>query len=176
MFTVPKPFHQRSSAQSGFTLIELLVALSIFLLLTGIAAVNYRTFNQRQELQQSARNIQEALRFAQKKARVGEKPAGCATPAYVEGYSVRATATGNTFQIYAECRNGASEIDVPATDVEALIGRVRFDMGSNFAVVYKVLTGGTDNPVTIRLINNTVIYQFTVNRGGEISEGNFVSN
>ena len=169
-------FRQRVQSNQGFSLIELLVAISIFLLLTGIGAVNYRTFNQRQELQQSVHNVQEALRFAQKKARVGEKPVGCEAPIILEGYSVQAAATGDNFEIYAECRDpGGTDVDIQVGDTQRLVGGVNFAMGSNLNVLYKGLTGGTNSAaaLTITLDNNGLGYSFIVNQGGEISEGAF---
>lgn len=156
--------------KSGFTLIELLVAITIFLLLTSVAMVNYRNLNQRQQLQQSANNLQEALRFAQKKSRVGEKPAGCDSPEVLQGYAVRATATGTTYQLYAVCSNG----DFVVGENTPLIGDTTFNLSTNLDLEFKILTGGVNAPVTITLQNQGLLYQFAVNSGGEIEEGDIL--
>lgn len=155
---------------NGFTLIELLISLGILsLLLTGVLG-NYRTFNTKQELQQSAKNLQEDLRFAQKKARVGEKPAGCNSPNRLEGYVVAGDATGRTYQISARCTNG--DFQVVATGLE---GDTYFALSADLEIVYKVLAGGVENPETILMKNGTFCYEFDVLHGGEISEGDYVT-
>lgn len=162
----------KKKLSDGFTLIELLVSVTIFLLMTGVALVNYRNFNQRQSISQSARNIQESLRFAQKKARVGEKPSGCDSPAVLQGYAVRTiSATGNSYQLYAVCSNG----DFPVGEVITLVGGTRFNLSGNANIIYRVLAGGINAPTVLRLRNGSLCYEFAVNNGGEISQGNFIN-
>jgi len=147
----------------GFTLIEVLIVIAIFLLLTVGAMVTYRTFSRRQQVFQSAKIVQEALRFAQKKARVGEKPAGCQT---LQGYSVRGTTNSATLTLYAECSN--QDYSVSTMN---LIGGGR--LRQNITVVFQVISGGVTGTGDIDVGDGQYTYEFTVSRGGEITEGDF---
>lgn len=155
--------HQRSR-RAGFTLVEILIVLSIFILLVTGALVTYRTFSRRQQVLQSALNVQEALRFAQKKARVGEKPPGCQT---LQGYSVRGTTSSQILSLYAECSNQ----DYLVSTLR-LVGTAQ--LSQNITVVFQVISGGVSGTGNIDLNNASFSYRFTVNRGGEISPGDFL--
>lgn len=155
----------RSSRQRGFTLIEMLVSISITLIITGGVMVSYRGFNQRQQLIQSTKNLQQTLRLAQKKARVGEKPTGCQT---LEGYTVRGTINSQNVALLAIC-DLDTEYPISTT---TLSGNTLLDVTFDFT--YKVLTGGVIGAGPVQLSNADLIYTFNVNPGGDISEGQYV--
>ncbi len=149
------------SSRQGFSLIELLIVIALFVLLTSGAVLNYRAFNQRQQVLQSAKNVQEALRFAQKKARVGEKPTGCVT---LNGYKVSGTTASTQVILTADCTNQ----DYQVTSL-SLVGNARLTV--NLDKTFSVITGGVVNPGTIAIRYGAYTYAFDVNVGGEITEG-----
>ncbi|MEO8581864.1 MAG: type II secretion system protein [Patescibacteria group bacterium] len=149
------------STQRGFTLIEMLIVIAIFALLTGGAVVSYRAFYQRQQVLQSAKNLQEAMRFAQKKARVGEKPAGCQT---LNGYIVTGTTSSAIITLTADCTNQDYVVTTATLAGSALLT-------TNLNKTFRVITGGVVNPGTVSLVYGTYTYTFNVNVGGEITEG-----
>lgn len=146
----------------GFSLIELLIVISLFAVLTSGAVINYRAFYQRQQVLQSVKNLQDAMRFAQKKARVGEKPAGCQT---LNGYAVTGTTGGTTITLVADCTNQ----DYAVSTSISLVGNAR--LTANLNKTFRVITGGVVNPGTVRITYGGYTYAFDVNEGGEISEG-----
>jgi prepilin-type N-terminal cleavage/methylation domain-containing protein len=156
---------KRPTAQAGFTLIELLIVAVIFVLISSGAFLNYRKFTRRQQVIQSVANLQEALRLAQKKARVGEKPSGCVT---LNGYKVTAATNTRTIRIYAAC----SDLDHQVTTAE-LVGNARMTVPLD--VTFKVITGGVENAGAVRVgyWGNFEIYRFYVNSGGEITQGDY---
>lgn len=147
----------------GFTLIEVLIAVGIFFLLTGGAVVSYREFLHRQRVIQSAKNVQEAIRIAQKKARAGEKPSGCVT---LNGYRVSGTTSSATITVSAVCTN-----QTYASTTLTLLGSTR--LNSSLSLQIQVISGGVTGGGTIRLNETGYTYAFEVNAGGDISEGTF---
>jgi prepilin-type N-terminal cleavage/methylation domain-containing protein len=154
----------------GFTLIEVLVSVTLMIVLTSGAIASYRVFLQRQQVLQSARNVQQMFTVAQKKARVGEKPAGCQT---LQGYAVQGIANGNIISVNAVCRNGGAEQRYTVSTT-TLVGNSRLEQAVDATL--KVLTGGitAGTDVTVTITNSVNRFQFTVNRGGGISEGQYV--
>lgn len=64
--------------QRGFTLIEMLISLSIFALITGFTAANYRTGRRTDELRQGSQLLASSIRRAQTMALAGEGVFLCA--------------------------------------------------------------------------------------------------
>ena len=156
--------YHTSSFQRGFTLIELLVSMLIMAILAGVGFISIRTFSQRQQVVQSVKNLQQELRFAQKKARVGEKPTGCVT---LNGYIIQGTTSSRTISVIADCVNQ----DYTVTTIN-LNDPTR--LSQNLNMTFRVLQGGVVNAGNITLSNGAYSYRFTVNAGGDISEGNFL--
>lgn len=148
---------------SGFSLVELLIVLALFVMLSTGAVATYRAFYQRQQVLQSAKALQDSMRLAQKKARVGEKPPGCVT---LNGYMVSATTNSTSVTLTADC----SDADYVVTTA-TLVGNAR--LVSNLNMTFRVITGGVLNPGTVQLRYNTYTYAFDVNIGGEITEGQY---
>lgn len=166
-----KSIVQIRNDHSGFTLIEIIMVVAIMAMMTGGAINAYSYFNSRQQLIQSAKNIQLLLREAQKRSRVGDKPStGCVV---LQGYRVQASAGASTINLYAVCSNSLNPgINVGSVD---LVGEVTLTNAEN--VMYKVLTGGITGTGNIDVqVSSTNKYRFDVSAGGEISEGDYVSN
>lgn len=141
----------------------MLITITILFLLTTGSIVSYRVFSQRQQIVQSVQNVQEAMRFAQKKARVGEKPTGCTT---LQGYRVSGTSGGQSVTIRAICSN--QNYDVTTYD---LVGDAT--LSNNINVTFIVITGGASGTGTFRVSLGSYSYSFAVNQGGDISGGAF---
>lgn len=65
------------SRSLGFSLVELMVTVTIMLALTGGGIAGYLNLRSRQNLVNAGKEVEQLLRSAQKKARVGDKPSGC---------------------------------------------------------------------------------------------------
>lgn len=156
----------QQKSQGGFTLIELIVAVTIMVLLTGGGIASYITFNDNQQLEGSARQIQSYLRAAQTKARVGDRPTGCTR---LEAYKVAVPASTNQLQLLTVC-DGGVETQVQVTELTN-VESVSTDQGSGLAVEFRVLHGGSsfDGEVTVSSPSNTR-ETFTISSGGEISD------
>lgn len=156
---------------NGFSFIEMIMTVSVFILLTIGGTISYREFNRNQQVIQSAKNTQQLLREAQKKARVGEKPSGCES---IRGYEVRGRTNSSTVELYAMCQEGTNIIQLLVNTVE-LSGNA--GLSSDLTVRYKVLTGGASwsGNVTVQVpkypAQATHRYQFEIDSGGSISEG-----
>ncbi len=152
----------------GFTLIELLVAVSIMVLMFGVGISSYIHFNDNQTAIVTGQKIQLMLRTAQKKARVGDKPAGCGI---LQGYQVSgSTAVNAVITLSAICNSGT----LISAETYTLPNAVK--LSQNLLMNFKVLTGGTDQPGTVTLTGGTgTTYSFTVGAGGDISEGTTVA-
>ncbi len=156
---------------SGFTLVELIVAVSIFMILTTIGFVSYSDFNRRQQIVQSAKNVQLVFREAQKKARVGEKPEGCDS---LRGYRVQSAANLLSLNLIGVCVNGSytvKTVELPhQTQLSAAV-----DLTFNVLAGGVTLNSGGSLPVnlTVRSISpsNPNEYVFSIDAGGSVGEG-----
>jgi len=155
--------------QLGFTLIELMVSVTILLLMFGGGMASYIHFNDNQKVIVTGQQIQLMLRTAQKKARVGDKPAGCSI---LQGYQLSASTVANAVvQLYAVCGAGV----LIASDSYTMPSGVTLQQA--MSIIFKVLTGGTNQPGTVVLVGPTgTTYTFTVGSGGDISEGTVVTH
>lgn len=150
--------------KSGFTLIELMVTITIMMLMVGGGIAAYFNFNDRQTLAGDAKGLQTFLRSAQKKARVGEVPAGCEK---LENYSVGMTTGDNTVLMRANCTNGVFLVNTLYLS-DAVTAQ------SDFEVEFRVLHGGADfitGNGSIVLVTSTRKYEFQVSAGGTIEDG-----
>jgi prepilin-type N-terminal cleavage/methylation domain-containing protein len=155
---------KRTSSSSGFTLIELLVVISIMILIFGGGISAYLRIDRRQSLSNVCSQIEQYARTAQKRARVGDKPAGCTT---LNGYRVSRTSTGpDVISLQAVCTNATYNIetyDVPT----------QFTITAISAMNFRVLHGGLmeTGPITITARSTGPNYQcqFSVENGGSVS-------
>lgn len=160
LFNCP-PFSANSN--SGYSLVELLIVIVLFTMISSGAVVTYRAFYQRQQVLQSAKNLQDAMRLAQKKSRVGEKPTGCQT---LNGYIITGTTNSTTLTLTADCTNQDY-----AVTTATLVGNAR--LSANLNKTFRVITGGVVNPGTVSIVYGSYTYVFDVNIAGEITEGAF---
>lgn len=160
---MPSLRRDRNVSPTGFTLIEMLIVIMIFTLITTGAVVTYRNFSRRQQVLQSAKVVQELMRFAQKKARVGEKPSSCAI---LNGYRVTAGNGATEVVLTADCTNN----DYIVTR-GSLIGSAH--MSNAVSMTFKVISGGVSGSGAVDISLGSYTYEFTVSRAGEISEGDF---
>jgi prepilin-type N-terminal cleavage/methylation domain-containing protein len=151
---------------SGFTLIELIVAISIMVLLVGGGITSYLTFNDNQQLEGSARQIQSYLRAAQTRARVGDRPVGCTK---LEAYKVLVAASSSELQLLTVCDGGVETL-VNTTQL-VNVESVTTDQGPGLSIEFLVLYGGTDfNGVVTVSSSSGRDETFSVSSGGEISD------
>ncbi len=153
--------------QVGFTLIELLVSTTIMILMFGAGVASYVHFNNNQTAITTGQQLQLMLRTAQKKARVGDKPAGCSI---LQGYQLAGAAIPNSvISINAICSSGTIFVDSYTLPNGVTLQQA-------ISVTFKVLTGGTNQPGTVVVVGVTgTTYSFTVGAGGDISEGTTVT-
>lgn len=149
-------------SKRGFTIIELLVVVTIMLVMLGGGIAAFIKFNEKQKAISGGKLILEQLRSAQTLARIGEKPTGCTK---LEGYRVSSYVEAGTTKIKVSpvCLPAISSADkiTPLPDGVTL--------ESSFNISFRGLHGGTNDPETkIVVKNNTIIYELTVTKGGEI--------
>ncbi|MFH1959031.1 MAG: prepilin-type N-terminal cleavage/methylation domain-containing protein [Patescibacteria group bacterium] len=155
------------SYSSGFTLIELIVVTAIILLITGGGIASFINFNDKQQVVNSAKEMQGYLRTAQTFSRIGETPDGCDK---LNGYIVRSVDAGASKQIkiIANCRGG----EIQRNSFDLLDGTT---LSSEIEITFLVLHGGIagDDSITVEVTNNSdsITYQFVVTPGGEITQG-----
>jgi len=152
-----------TSSQSGFTLIELLVTVAIMILIFGSGVAAYLNLDRRQSLINVCKEIEQMSRSAQKKARVGDRPAGCD---HLTAYRVGRTATGpDVISLQAICENGTTNIqdyEIPTI----------FTLQTITTMNFRVLHGGleeSEGDINVTSSNPNYRCQFTVDNGGSIS-------
>ncbi len=104
--------------KSGFTLIELLVSIGIMVVILGTGTVVFSSFNQRNQTELVARQVQNYFKLGVSYARNKNIPAACTG---FTGYKV-VFSSGTTAQISADC------------DVDVSPSSLMLSLGSNFAV------------------------------------------
>lgn len=148
--------------RNGFTLIELLVTVAISGVMVGLGIATYNSFNQRQTLSLTLRNLKTNLWATQTRAVANKQPtSGCTN---FSGYKV--TFADTSYTIAAQCDGG----DVEATTVSLPSGMSKtLPLGSS-AVTFKPLSSGTNLAANLTL---TYTYQgttetVTITPSGEI--------
>ncbi len=177
-----------TTAQSGFSLLELLITVTIMVIIVGGSVAGFMTFQARQEVLTTAKNVQQLVRTAQGKARVRETPTSATLTAAgfgagtcnsdnsrLQGY--RINLSSNVITLVALC--GEDDLDpLQATAVvysETITGMTYSGPDYiDFWTLYRGLRfSGGPSPATIRFtsvsdVNNTSY--FTVENGGAITE------
>lgn len=154
-------------SKNGFTLIEMLVTITIMMVVLGGGIAAYITFNDRQKVTTSARELQQFIRSAQVKARVGQTPSGCGR---LEAYRVSGASGGSTVTLSAVCDNPPNIIEVNTLTLQNGV-----TLSSAIALDYITLSGGVTGAgfITINL-GTTYSYRFNVTTGGAVSGGTFL--
>ncbi|MBU0576472.1 prepilin-type N-terminal cleavage/methylation domain-containing protein [Patescibacteria group bacterium] len=156
-----------TSNSSGFTLVETMVVAVIILLIVGGGIASFVNFNDKQQVVNSVKEIQGHLRMAQTLSRVGETPSGCGK---LYGYIVRSVDIGPDKQIklIADCESG----EIERNSFDLITGTT---LGSNIEITFLTLHGGVSGAGQVEVVNNSGrTYQFGVNAGGEITQGEFL--
>ena len=174
-------FKVSKSSQAGFTLIEMIVVIGLMVLMLGGSIAGYRKFNERQTVLQGGKEFVSALRLAQKRASVGDKPdvAGCnGAGQKLDGYRVSGVSAANTYFVAPWC-SGAEAATAKQTYTFSGDVVLKQDVDIRFYV----LSRGTDfsgagSSVNMMMGNaETPGYTYTVQvtRSGEINETGLVA-
>ncbi|MCH7951465.1 prepilin-type N-terminal cleavage/methylation domain-containing protein [Patescibacteria group bacterium] len=153
------------SSDKGFTLLEILVVVVIFGLLLGGAVANYRRLNERKIVEGAAKQVEQALRDAQKRASAGVKPSSveCDDPETLNSYVITMSGTG--YQIQANCSGGS-----PSPSSYTLPQGTTIGSASAPTVTFNVLTlAATAATVCVQNTSGTLIFKIDVTDGGAIS-------
>ncbi|MFZ5376730.1 MAG: pilus assembly FimT family protein [Patescibacteria group bacterium] len=161
----------QSTNTLGFTLIELLVSVGIMLLMVGIGVASYMSFNNRQTVLETVRQLKTGFLLAQSKARAGEIPSGC--NGQLASYQVvHNTLTCGEAQlcITPVCTGGNG----PTQIVEFSTNGYSVDP-TNLTLSFLVLDGGVTGSVNtdITVTYSGLSYSFQVDRGGSMTEGSW---
>lgn len=153
-----------SSSSAGFTLIELLVAIGLMIILFGGGISAYLRLDRRQSLINVCNQIEQFTRTAQKRARVGDKPAACNR---LEAYRVSRTATGpDLISLQAVCNNGTYLIESYSVPTVFTITQIS---PMNFRVLHGGLEEAGPITVTAQVASPNYQCQFSVESGGSVS-------
>lgn len=152
------------SLSAGFTLIELIVAIGLIIILFGGGISAYLRVDRRQSLANVCSEIEQFARAAQKRARVGDKPAACNR---LRAYRVSRTATGpDLISLQAICDSGTYLIESYSVPTAFTITQIS-------AMNFRVLHGGLQEtgPISVTARSTSPNYQcqFTVGSGGSVS-------
>lgn len=160
-------------SNKGYSLIELMVTIGIIAVFIGAGTINIRRLTQRQEVEGEAREIETAIRDAQKRSSAQVKRMGgtaicdSVVGEVLAGYSIRLGTLGmnnRQYRIFARCLTPASnEFDV----VKTLKPTVYMDSGIQ---IHFDNLGRANNDYTLCLTNiqGTYFFQININAGGAI--------
>lgn len=151
-------------ASSGFTLIELIVVIAVLLLVAGGGIASFINFNEKQQVINGAKNLQEYLRTAQTLARIGDKPNGCDK---LNGYKVKSLDAGavKEIKVLAVCDSGEIERN-------SFLLPESTTLSSDIEVTFLGLHGGVVGATMVEVIGASArTYTFEITQGGEITLG-----
>jgi prepilin-type N-terminal cleavage/methylation domain-containing protein len=152
------------SLSAGFTLIELMVAIALMIILFGGGISAYLRVDRRQSLVNVCSEIEQFARAAQKRARVGDKPAACSR---LQAYRVSRTATGpDLISLQAVCDNGTYLIESYSVPTVFTITQIS---PMNFRVLHGGLQESGPLSVIARSTSPNYECQFSVESGGSVS-------
>jgi prepilin-type N-terminal cleavage/methylation domain-containing protein len=156
-----------NSYSLGFTLIELMIVTTIIMLITGGGIASFLSFNDKQQVLNSAKELQGYLRTAQTLARVGETPTGCDR---LIGYKVVTADAGSIKEVslLAVCSSGDIQRDVFSLSEGVTLSS---DIEITFLGLYGGVTGASQIDITS---DSGRSYSFEVSSGGEITQGGFL--
>ncbi len=155
---------KHKQSPTGFSLIELLIAVGVILFMAGGGIASFINFNEKQQVINGAKELQEHLRMAQTLSRIGEVPDSCGKLA---GYRVTSqdAAGGKEIKVLAACSAGDLERNsflLPET----------VTLDADIDIVFLGLHGGVSGASEIQIIGGSGrTYTFEVTQGGEITQG-----
>ncbi|PIY78951.1 MAG: hypothetical protein COY81_05215 [Candidatus Pacebacteria bacterium CG_4_10_14_0_8_um_filter_43_12] len=153
---------------TGFTLIEMLVAITILLLVTGGSMAAFSTFNDRRQVEETAKQAQQYFTLAQQKASVKETPQDCITDnRSLQGY--RVALASNSVTLQALCGSNLTDLNPYNLDT---FRQFVFPNGVTTTAGdydFYTLERGTSGSGTYTFSGSSTMYQFTVTAGGTVS-------
>lgn len=163
----------------GFTIIELLVTITVMAILLGISLAGYLQFEQRQRVQQSARDVRqlfvETRRKAQVKDQTGCQGDGVTGYAAVSSYEVQRKLSNGFVSVYSvtNCNSDGSGRHVRSLNLPDNLDMIP---AYDYQLSYAPLTTQVGCPlVPCRSLPHTIVisdgqtrYGFTVSKGGQI--------
>jgi len=183
-----KGFTLISKACNGFTIIEILATVTIMGILFTIGIVSYTSFNRKQMVVQSAKNIINTLRLAQSKALNGEKDTSVcgtvvATMKTLDAWYFEVSA--NSYEIYGKCLGladefGGKNFDLPtASPLSYSITQIGTSPLPPIRFIrFLPITGATNGRYTICITgfaDAAYTYKISVEKMGEINEQGFTT-
>ncbi len=152
----------KSSHLLGFTLIELLVTITIVLLLSTGGFVSYQTFNKRQNLIQSGKQMYQVMRTAQSKRQAGDKPVVCGANELLS-YGVQGVAGATGVSLVVHCQG-----------VDSTVGNYPLSRGitvkNSFDVRFVGLYGGVNAATDVAVTSGTSDYVVSAAQGGSVTD------
>lgn len=156
----------------GFTLIELIITVAIMALVVGGSIAGFVGFTERQEVLNTAKEVQQLMRVAQSKARVRDVPMDMAGPIKC-----------NTLMMYRVYFNGSSSFNLRPGCNDPLVNFPVMDsltvqIPSGVSVTtspaltwlnFNTLGQDTSWSGTITFTKGSNIFRFTVNSSGTVS-------
>lgn len=165
--------------KSGFTIIELLVTITVMVILLGIGLAGYIQFEQKQRVQQSARDVRQLFVETRRKAQVRDQT-GC------QGDNVTGYADVASYEVQRKVSNGFVSVysitnctpDGSGRNVQSLNLPASLDMipAYDYQLFYTPLTTQVGCPTvpcarlphTIVISDDQTRFGFTVTKGGQI--------
>jgi len=159
----------------GFTLIEIIVTVTIISIITAVGIASYNSFQKNQEIKTAAAELKNNLRFYQAKALAGEKPTYC-DENYITLLGFRIDFETSQYSAYAVCKNDNTgsliTVDQDYKTVYSLSDNITLRIVANY-LIFKPVTGGMESPTgpfILQICGHGKIYQFTINKGGDIQD------
>jgi len=149
---------------SGFTLIEIMVAVLLIGLMSGGGIAAYRRLNERSSVEGAARQVEQALREAQKRAASGVKPSGCTGDLLTYIMTMGGSVVGeNKYTIQADC---FTSDPYPVT--------YKLPEGTKFpaqtSISFRALSkGSSGGSVSVQNDTGSFVYEIRVSEGGAIT-------
>lgn len=153
----------RMEKETGFTLIEIMVAVVLIGLMSGGGVAAYRRLNERSSVEGAAKQVEQALREAQKRADSGVKPLGCNGVLLAYIMTMGGAVGESKYTIQADC-----ETSDPLAVTYKLPEGTKFPAQKtiSFRALSKGSTGGS---VSVQNTAGSFVYEVRVSEGGAIT-------
>ena len=153
---------EKKNFQAGFTLVEILVVIGITGLVFAGGFSNFRDFDKRQRLSQTALILRKDLELARTKAFASEKPGGCTNT--LMGWEV--VFNSGSYDLKADC--DFSDVAFKTVSFPSDITKISSSSSVEFSVLARGITGGTDRTVTLIQSGTNLTTTVTITKTGRI--------